>query len=410
VLLILFEKLITFEMTSTKPTITLRYIIRQGWLEAFESTLSDSPLPLIPRTTTTTQEIEQSSSFKPCWTNTIRVGERRDPLNTTQCSFGVFELINQDQSGTIISRVSDSSTRFKHLSSKVGLAKWSRLVNNGICPPSGWLAWDAFEHSTEGVDFDHLPEGAEFLRDVSVLHPWVMKRDGASGGKGICFVSSLAQVIECVEQGRAMEEALPFLDERRDGIADWAAQEHINRPLLLQDGHKCHLRAYVIGIGHRTFVYRKYEVRIAPHEWNMDFHDLQRHITNGGGSESHHERRFLADEFPQLKHACEHLYEFLCLVTGPPYSPETTELDPTYVPASVMGLDIMIDVDNRLYLLESNHSPASPPFDEMTRFGRHVRRFVKNVVALMVDCASNVNEFSNCEKYEFQELIGNHNR
>src|SRR6185436_11547176 len=100
------------------------------------------------------------------------------------------------------------------------------------------------------------------------------------------------------------------------------------------------LRAYVVGSGTRAFVCSRFEVRVAPHEWDMDFRDLQRHITNGGGAEAHHERRFLADEFPELADACARLYDYLCVFTSPPYSPETTELDPTYVPAAVMGLDI----------------------------------------------------------------------
>ena len=176
------------------------------------------------------------------------------------------------------------------------------------------------------------------------------------------------------------------------------------------------MRAYVVSLGDRAFVYLNYEVRVAPGKWDWDFAQLDRHITNGGGADAHHERRFLADEFPELDAACALLFGYLCRVVEPPQSLETTDSQAAdWTPAAVMGLDVMVDTSNGLYLLESNHSPASPPFDDMSRFGLHVRRFAKNVVALLVfvaggarlggvDGADTVG--TQCEaRFHFKELL-----
>ena len=405
----------------------LRYVIRSGWLEAFESALPDGT------------GVDDAAFRGAPWTAKRCCGERRDPLSQTRGSFGVFELVRLDADAdadalalagrvqqlslgarngaappgeTAVARVADASTRFAHLASKVELAKWVRRrppTEPDVCPASGWLRWDAFEHCALEAFLAHGgEEGAEFLREVSPERPWVLKRDGASGGKGVCFVSSPEDVFREVEQGRELEEALPFLDERRGGVANWAAQRHIDAPLLLLGGHKCHLRAYVLSVRRRAFVYRNFEVRIAPEPWDPDFGDLGRHITNGGGSEAHHERRFLADEFPELRAARAALPEFLASVVSAPHSRETDELDASWTPAAVMGLDIMVDaVSGRLHLLEANHSPASPPFDELSRFGRHVRRFAKNAVALLVTFAASPDEPSaTAGAFHFFEVVG----
>ena len=363
----------TLNRLRSKSKPRLNYIIRDGWLQTFES-----KLPV------THEEDPDDYDLGPCpWSSVYQTAGRRDEMSQVQGSYGVFEC------GSV--KVADSSTKFINLSSKVRLAKWVRKLQNTpftICPSSGWLRWDLEIENVEEFRkqiTNEVEEGAEFLRDVSPTHPWVIKKDGASGGNGIVFVSNLQQVKKALDEGRDLEEALPFLDDRRESIANWAAQRHIDKPMLLMDGHKFHLRAYVVGVGNRVFHYSRFEVRVAPVKWESDFAVKGCHITNGGGSDAHHERRYLADQFPELAPAVAKLPEYLRYIVTHCQEPETAEVpDASWTACAVMGLDIMVDVDYNLYLLEANHSPAAPPFDELHRFGCHVRRFCQRLVRLLV--------------------------
>jgi hypothetical protein len=377
--------------------LNLVYVIRDGWREAFESTLPCFDL------------VDGDYEYKKYFNNARFATSKKDAVFTVKGSFGTFELFD-DNSQSVL-RIADASTKFAHLASKVELAKWSRAREekrhkSRVCPVSGWLRWDSeFDHPTE------IPQkqiGAEFLSSLSLKTPWVMKRDGASGGTGIVFVTSLPEVIREVDLAREMEEALPFMDERRKSIAHWAIQRHIDNPMLLLGGYKFHLRAFIISIGgNHTFLYKTYEVRIAPKKWKLDFTFDGAHITNGGGAEANHERRFLIDEFEELKSVNEKLKAFLKdVVTDTPSEEKMfEEIDNSWLPVQVMGMDIMVDEDENLFILESNHSPASPPFDNLERFGRHVRRFAKNLVNLLLYVGVKVKQDPLC-KFSEEELYG----
>ena len=345
----------------------LRYVVRLGWLEAFEwsvsSSLQDS---LLPR-------------FVP-WVQAAR-GLRKDAVSLAKGSFGVFELFLSNEKSI---RIADASTRWAHLSSKVQLAQYATLVNRDICPESGWLRWDCEFDGSAKDPFANPRPGGEFLFQVAASNPWVLKRDGASGGKGIVFVTDVQQIKGAVDEARDIEEALPFVDDRREQIAGWAAQRHIN-PMLIMNGRKFHLRVYVVSIGDRNFWYDEdFEVRVAPEPWQPDFNAEGCHITNGGGAEAKHERRYLGSEVAELSSVRDKVPLFISQVCSHPAAVEGMELDETWIPASVLGLDIMIDENGKLKLLESNHSPASPPYDDESTFSRHVRRLVHRIVSMLV--------------------------
>jgi len=345
----------------------LRYVIRAGWLEAFEMP-PEEPELAVP------------------WVQAAR-GLRKDPVSLAKGSFGVFELFVDEERSV---RVADASTRFAHLSSKVQLAQYAVREDPSICPPSGWLRWDCEFDGSAKDPFAHPRPGSEFLAEISPATPWVLKRDGASGGKGIVFVSHADQLRRAVDESRDMEEALPFVDDRRELVAGWAAQRHI-APMLIMGGRKFHLRVYVVHVGARVFRFDgDYEVRVAPLEWTPDFDAIGCHITNGGGAEALHERRFLASHVAELDEVRARVPEFVQRVCARPSS-EAMELDATWTPASVLGLDVMVDSDGRLNLLESNHSPASPPYESDAVFDRHVRRLARRIVVLIVTCAVNPN-------------------
>eukprot|EP01043_Picozoa_sp_COSAG02_P007461 COSAG02_NODE_222_length_28382_cov_82.417601_22_plen_236_part_00 len=76
--------------------------------------------------------------------------------------------------------------------------------------------------------------------------PWVLKRDGTSGGMDVHFVTDPSVVDEWVVAEQELAEQLPFQSERLY-IPGWVLQQNIERPLLLH-GRKFHLRAYALAI------------------------------------------------------------------------------------------------------------------------------------------------------------------
>lgn len=358
----------------------LRYIIRDGWLEMFESDLPCCHMDDMQ------QGVDCRLGYLP-WDAQVQVMRHRQEQRHVEASFGVLECGS--------SKVSDCSKKFLNLSSKVKLAEWVRtggVTTPPICPESGWIRWDLeFETLEDFVSYcnsESLERGSEFLVDIrDNASAWVMKRDGASGGSGIVFVSSLKQVKQALDEGRKMEEALPFLDDRYDLVPHWAVQRHIDRPLLLMDGHKFHLRAYIVVVRDQGFIYDSMEIRVAPAKWKFDFSIKGAHITNGGGNQEIHERRYVLDEFPDLRDRVYskvmHMLEFALLNAEGEERPDVVS-DESWYPCTVMGVDIMVDEDYELYMLEGNHSPAAPPFDDPSRFGCHCRRFVQRLIRLLV--------------------------
>ncbi len=130
--------------------------------------------------------------------------------------------------------------------------------------------------------------------------PWVLKRDGTSGGTDVHFVTDPSVIDEWVVAEQELAEQLPFNSERIY-IPGWVLQQNVERPLLLQ-GRKFHLRAYALAIqraatatmsalpGGSTdvvnatptvYLYDKYDVRLAGALHSEDYGDHAAHVTNG---------------------------------------------------------------------------------------------------------------------------------
>jgi len=277
-------------------------------------------------------------------------------------SWGTVQLIDSDSGKNVIA-VADISLAKWFLESKYYLAKFS-LQLPSVCPTSLPLDWDIELPLT-------LPD---YIGDVG---PWVLKRDGGSGGREVYFVQSMEEIQKLLEEGQLLEQALPFLEERqKEGlIPNWALQKYIsNLQLLPYNGHlyKFHVRAYILMVDELYYLHNRPEIRLASTPFVDDvFNDISQHLTNG----TQGAMRLLASEFTLLESLTEKLVGFAELVMDPCAEPPSPFTDTTretgwrtkdvlftkstqWKPIGIYAMDLMVDTDMNLWLLEVNHSPS----------------------------------------------------
>jgi hypothetical protein len=150
-------------------------------------------------------------------------------------------------------------------------------------------------------------------------------------------------------------------------IREWVLQRYIDNPLLF-DGHKFHLRVYVLCIGAlKVYVYENILVLFAAHKYNVDdLSDIYSHLTNTALSANDvdfDERRFvklLSEELPPFKGYVSKIKEEICSITGELFSAfenEYTVFSPMLNCFELFGLDFMVDEEFKVHLLEVNPGP-----------------------------------------------------
>ena len=296
------------------------------------------------------------------------------------------------------------SEAFHHLEDKIRLAGFLDANALGAMSPATQVV--AFEASVP------VPRPPWAL-------PWVLKRDGTSGGTDVHFVTDPVVVDEWVESEQELAEGLPFQSERLY-IPGWVLQQNIARPLLLQ-GRKFHLRAYALSIQRptgqaqgglgppRVYLYDRYDVRLAGAPCSDDYSNHAAHVTNGNkdpaavrlvvgaggdaGGDAAEQLQGLVDVGVLSK-----LQAWLAALFAPelvvPPRPVRIRNDDSSSDGSdddddeegrlseelaaqavergrwsqfaLLGADIMVDEDGRPWLLEFNHNPALPQLDLST--------------------------------------------
>lgn len=184
-------------------------------------------------------------------------------------------------------------------------------------------------------------------------------------------------------------------------------QAEVHPGLLIHGRRKFHLRTYVVVMEKlhseelfESFVYNRHEVRIASEpvpkeEIDTGNRDRTAHITNGGYSKQ--TGRVLLHEEPELaeKGLQAKLETFVAQAFQQHFAPDMvrrvslSQDEGTSSPAvrkfAVAGLDLMVTEDLRIYLLEVNVNPASPPADAITAgFKTHLVGFMKDLIDLVV--------------------------
>lgn len=169
--------------------------------------------------------------------------------------------------------------------------------------------------------------------------------------------------------------------------------------LLIHGRRKFHLRTYVVVVEKlhsedllETFVYNRHEVRIASEpvpEEDTGNRNRTAHITNGGFSKE--TERVLLHEEPELEGLQAKLETFVAQAFQQHFAPDmlrrvSLSQDSAAVRKfAVAGLDLMVTEDLRLYLLEVNVNPASPPADAISEgFKTHLVGFMKDLIDLVV--------------------------
>jgi tubulin--tyrosine ligase len=79
---------------------------------------------------------------------------------------------------------------------------------------------------------------------------------------------------------RNWEELLDALEEVPD-MREWVLQRYLDRPLLI-NGHKFHLRVYVLCVGAlKVYVFDRILALLAAHSYDSsDMSDIYKHLTN----------------------------------------------------------------------------------------------------------------------------------
>mmetsp|Transcript_20822 Transcript_20822/g.25216 ORF Transcript_20822/g.25216 Transcript_20822/m.25216 type:complete len:395 (+) Transcript_20822:230-1414(+) len=300
--------------------------------------------------------------------------------------FAQFFVLQTLEDNNVISGKADISHKYWYLESKYWLAK----SNLSQCPESYAIEW-----SCEPEKFV-----ARIDSFISAESPFVLKRDGGSGGSDINFVQSKEELVNFLVRAQETEEALPFINNR--SITNWGLQRFIKPPFLLPKGnqfHKFSLRVYCIVLEDSDWMYSQVEVRLAPEPYTgANLSNVGSHITNG----TRNGYRYLSTDFQELEFLKEVMVDFVSSLHRPELAPEITDDvedltldqhrcfsqkldDVAYSPCAVLAHDIMVDTNRRLYLIETNHSPSAPSPDTLDhKFLSHLDNFVCDMFELLL--------------------------
>jgi hypothetical protein len=178
----------------------------------------------------------------------------------------------------------------------------------------------------------------------------------------------------------------------------------VSPPLLIKDRRKFHIRSYMViveKLGHPDlmdlYVFNRHEIRIAGMSIPKDSTERNRlsHITNGALSTE--TERVLLTEIEELTRRqlqqktkvfiAETFGKYLLpdIVRRISVSSQEPDANGFIRKFAVAGLDIMVTEDNRIYLLEVNSNPASPPLATLSStFQKHLEGFFRELIDLVV--------------------------
>lgn len=162
-------------------------------------------------------------------------------------------------------------------------------------------------------------------------------------------------------------------------IREWVLQRYIEHPLLIQNGHKFHLRVYALCVGAlKVYVFDKILMLIAACKYCLDDLDnIYAHLTNTARAAEnltfdekkfvqllddlpHHLMRYCSDRVSDLNTAykiVDNIYSQVHSITGElfkAFENEYTIFCPMTNCFEIYGLDYLVDADFNVYLLEVN--------------------------------------------------------
>jgi hypothetical protein len=177
---------------------------------------------------------------------------------------------------------------------------------------------------------------------------------------------------------------------------------------LIRNGRKFHVRTYIVVLEQPDrddlldiFIHNRHELRIAgaPVTEGSPDRDPLAHITNGANSTT--TERVLMHTVPEIAETrlqdkveafvasvfAKHLLPDISRRVGFSLS-QDSETDHHHAPIRrfvVAGLDLMVTVDHKIFLLEANVHPAAPPENTVdAAFREHLTGFLSDVVELVM--------------------------
>lgn len=210
---------------------------------------------------------------------------------------------------------------------------------------------------TYAIDIEHWPQVLAAIGESANHTSWILKPALMNNGQGIKIIQSLDEVAD-------------FFCSPHCLIGPYVLQEYIEPPHLLQGpekGHKYSLRYFVIMSNvWGNYLYRQGYANIAlmPYE-AFNYSDVRAHLTNEHLSGERlnviqrpiDELPLLQQFFPQIETVCRSLMG--ALKTKYPLAFDADKRPEL----ALLGVDFMVDQQERLWMLEVNHGPCFPVDD-----------------------------------------------
>lgn len=230
--------------------------------------------------------------------------------------------------------------------------------------PQTWVLNDLTLHKT-------LKE----ISNLAVNHPWIIKPAKLNNGQGIALASNTKQLQDYFQQAN-----------RFSGIH--VVQRYIDAPLLYQD-RKFSLRMFVV-LGHQQMYFHPHGYLNVCREpyCNEDFSKLYAHLTNEHlfTTGRKNNQQILSDHWhdfeyylPEIQRQCNAIFLPFCM--NPNYPNKQI---------AVLGVDFMIDLNKRVWLLEVNHGPCFPTDDAHPLFNTLYKLFWDAAVGVIEENLSGV--------------------
>ncbi len=230
---------------------------------------------------------------------------------------------------------------------------------------------------TYAIDFESWPQVLAAISDIEHNRSWILKPALMNNGQGILLLRSL----EAVED---------FFCSSRCLRGPYVLQEYLE-PHLLQgpeQGHKYSMRYFIVlstMLG--GFLYNEGYANIALKPYDaFNYTDLSAHLTNEhlAGERLNVIQRPIA-QFPILASFLPQIEAYCRLLLGAVKEkyPEVFNLETADHKVALLGVDFMVDSQEKLWLLEVNHGPCFPTEDRHPLFDILYRPFWQALIDLL---------------------------
>ena len=132
-------------------------------------------------------------------------------------------------------------------------------------------------------------------------------------------------------------------------------QKYLDHPLLLHQYYKFDLRLFILVCDEGSFLCDKFLVRVCPEKYNLkDINNVKQHLTN---VHLHGENKFTSRQFhtvSELQYLRNKLIDFCHQYLSNFLNDHYSTLDNKIRCYHLLGIDLILDQDEKIWLLEIN--------------------------------------------------------